>query len=56
MYLVQLWDSFAAGTAILFGVFSEAVAISWFYGKYFEHFSISFFSPRYVFHEVIFSS
>lgn len=32
MYLVTMWDRFAAGTAILFGVFSQAVAVSWFYG------------------------
>ncbi|ELT96928.1 hypothetical protein CAPTEDRAFT_176318 [Capitella teleta] len=31
-YLFHMWDTFAAGTAILFGVFSQAVAVSWFYG------------------------
>ncbi|ESO11695.1 hypothetical protein HELRODRAFT_166710 [Helobdella robusta] len=32
VYLVTLWDVFATGPAILFGVLMEAVAVSWFYG------------------------
>jgi len=32
VYLVTLWDTFAAGTSILFGVLCLAIAVSWFYG------------------------
>ncbi|CAD5113415.1 DgyrCDS2585 [Dimorphilus gyrociliatus] len=32
MYVFNIFDKFAAGTSILFAVFSEAVAVSWFYG------------------------
>ena len=33
-YLVQFLDKFAAPISILFIVFLEAVAVSWFYGEY----------------------
>ncbi|XP_002736305.1 sodium-dependent noradrenaline transporter-like, partial [Saccoglossus kowalevskii] len=32
IYVVQLMDTFAAGTAILFAVLFECIAVSWFYG------------------------
>ena len=31
--MLTLWDTFAAGTAILFVVFWQAVAVGWVYGK-----------------------
>ena len=31
VYLVTLWDTFAAGTSILFGVLCLSVGVSWFY-------------------------
>ena len=34
VYLVTMWDTFAAGTSILFGVLCLSVAVSWFYGKH----------------------
>ena len=34
MFVFTLLDTFSAGTSILFGVFSQSVAVSWFYGKY----------------------
>jgi len=32
VYLVTMWDTFAAGTSILFGVLCLSVAVSWLYG------------------------
>ncbi|KAI0236942.1 Sodium-dependent dopamine transporter [Lamellibrachia satsuma] len=32
IYMLTLWDTFAAGTAILFVVFWQAVAVGWVYG------------------------
>ncbi|KAK2183134.1 hypothetical protein NP493_318g03000 [Ridgeia piscesae] len=32
IYMLSMWDTFAAGTAILFVVFWQAVAVGWFYG------------------------
>ena len=32
-YIVTLMDRYAAGYSILFAVFFEALAVSWFYGK-----------------------
>jgi len=34
VYLVTLWDTFAAGTSILFGVLCLSVGVSWFYGNH----------------------
>ena len=34
VYLVTLWDTFAAGTSILFGVLCLSVGVSWFYGTF----------------------
>ena len=34
IYMLSLWDTFAAGTAILFVVFWQAVAVGWFYGEH----------------------
>jgi solute carrier family 6 dopamine transporter-like protein 3 len=32
-YVVNLMDRYAAGYSILFAVFFESLAVSWFYGK-----------------------
>ena len=34
IYMLSMWDTFAAGTAILFVVFWQAVAVGWFYGEH----------------------
>jgi len=49
VYLVTMWDTFAAGTSILFGVLCLSVAVSWFYG---EH-SFCFFPFSYL-HGIIY--
>ena len=35
IYMVHLFDNFAAYYSILFCVLFEAVAVSWFYGKWY---------------------
>ena len=41
--MFTLWDKFAAGTAILFVAFWQAVAIGWFYGESFHNYIYTVF-------------
>ena len=43
VYLVTLWDTFAAGTSLLFTVLCLCVTVSWVYGKLPDFFSVFYF-------------
>lgn len=39
--MVKLFEEYATGPAVITVVFLEVIAVSWFYGKYGDYFSLN---------------